>query len=63
MKPSLKFKAELHQAKVKIAGAQFEIARRRAELLKKIVPFIKHPDDRKAIEMVLKSKNITPRYW
>lgn len=63
MKWSLDGKARLHLAKVKVAGAQIAIARRRMELYQKLAPLIRHPDDKKAIRMVLRSKNMTPRYW
>lgn len=63
MKQTLKFKAEFHKAKSKIAFQQSKVAVRRIALLAKLKPFLKHPDDKKIIEMALTGKNVTPRYW
>lgn len=63
MKQSLAFKAELHKAKSRIAGKQSKLTYRRILLWAKIGPLIKHPDDKKLVEMALSGKNVTPRYW
>lgn len=60
---SIGFKAELHKAKARIAREQAKITQRHLLLLTKLMPLIKHPDDKKLIETVLSAKNITPRYW
>ena len=63
MKQSVAFKAELHKAKVRIAKPQSELMKRRLELWVKLKPLVKHPEDRKILEMALRGKNLTPRYW
>ena len=57
------YKAELFKAKVKVGGAQMAIARRRAKLWEKLERLITHPDDKKVVEIALRGKNMTPRYW
>lgn len=58
-----KYKAELFKAKLKVGEAQSAIAVRREALWTALEPLINHPDDKKAIEIVLRGKNMTPRYW
>jgi hypothetical protein len=63
MQTKLNRKVRLFQAKVKLGLAQAVITKRRLELLETLKPLIRHPDDKKVIEIALRGKNITPRYW
>jgi len=63
LKAELSTKSKIHLMKKKVAAAQVIIAARRLELWVRLSPLIKHPADRRVVEMVLCSKNVSPRYW
>lgn len=56
-------KADLHRAKVKIGLVQGAITKRRIELWEKLEPLIENEKDKRIIEIALRGKNCTPRYW
>jgi len=59
----LSSKSKIHLMKKKVGAAQAIITARRIALWVKLSPLIKHPADKRVVEMVLCSKNISPRYW